>query len=107
MVRCNDCRKVEDGGVGPCHAESVGIILHVNGDVPGLLHLSSFLNQEWDEPGGNVLPELWWNSLLLHFASPLVSLPLAEYWANRVSALLPSSSSVMSSCVTSLQYGVF
>ena len=103
----NDCREVVDGAVGSCHAKSIGIVLHVNGDVPHLLLVPSFLNQEGDESGRDILPEFWRNSSLLCFVSPLVSLPSVEYRASRASSTSLLSSGIVSPCITSLQYGVF
>src|SRR6202046_5936961 len=81
-MRRDDCREVVDRGVGSCHAESVGVVLHVNSDVPSLLHEPSFLDQEGDESGGYVLPEFWWDSSFLPFVRPLVSLPSTAYRAS-------------------------
>ena len=103
----DDSGETMDGGVGSCPAESIGVVLHVNGDIPSLLQVPSVFDLEWDEPGRNVLPELQQDSSFLCFVSPLVSLPLVEYRASWASSLLLSSSGVMSSCIASLQYSVF
>ena len=100
----DDCREVMDGGIGSCHAESVGIVLHVNGDIPSLLHAPSFFDQEGNEPGGYVLPELWQDSSFLRLVCPLVSLPSVEYRASCASSCFFLSSGVVSSCIASLQH---
>ena len=56
-VRGCVCREVVNGGVGSCHPERVGVILHVGGHVPGLLYMSSFIDWEGDESWGDVLSE--------------------------------------------------
>ena len=33
----DNCMEVIDGGIGSCHAKSIGIVLHVDGDILSLL----------------------------------------------------------------------